>query len=583
MLSGNRKSSWTYWFLKLVAGSTTVLFLSAIALMAIPSFTALASGVTPPNSSALVATSNDTSMGSSDASQVPASSTGPGGGDIYEPPVINQGGDCIDGKIIDTYEVPIGKGWTIDVQGPVNDTVTAGTGGLFHFPSNAWLTQNPSATGYPTGFYNLTLKVPEGWQPFTLTAFSVKLIGSHAAGCAHVRYKLVALANLCVSKQDVGVTPAVGIPDWEITITNSDSGDVLKLKTDGLGKACFYNLSPGPYEILEEDKIGWEPWPGQVNPQIITLISPRNPGSVVDRVFKNKQMHDGTICVEKKDDSGNLLNGWKFTLKRQDGLFRTQTQYTGSNGQGLACFRNLALGLWELAETLPQSPWWQGYAQNPQTLNMTIPGKITLTFVNKHLGCVDGYKINNLDQGLSGWKITAQALTDNGQEIYNAITSTTPPGYFKFYLSLGTWTISETMQTGWTPVTLASFEVTVTKPGVCEHVRFKNATKYACVDVYKKDSFDSTGLPGWEINLAPAYGDGTQTLKGLTDGTGFYRFNGLTPGDYKIWETLQTGWAYVSPPNGVMPSVTLKATGTCKVVVFTNRQTNRPAQTLLDP
>jgi uncharacterized surface anchored protein len=272
------------------------------------------------------------------------------------------------------------------------------------------------------------------------------------------------------------------------------------------------------------------------------------------------------------------LNGWTITLTSL--LHQVAPRITGADAPGIACFYHLALGDWTATETA--KTWWQitATSANPQTVHLNTPGEIqNITFVNKHLGCVDGYKINELDQGLPGWKITAQ----KGTEIYTATTLTTPPGYFQFYLDLGTWTISETMQNGWTPITLASFDVRVTKPGVCEHVRFKNATKYACVDVYKKDAYDGLGLTGWEINLAPAYGDGTATLTGLTDGSGLTRFNGLMPGDYAIWETLQTGWTYVSHPNGIMPSVNLKATGMCKVVVFTNRQTNRPVQTLLDP
>jgi uncharacterized surface anchored protein len=539
-------------------GAITMLFLSAVMLMAIPPF--------PTQAAA---------------------------GDVYQPPVVNQGGDCINGKIIDRYDMPTGAGWTVDIQGPATDSVIAGPGGVFHLPSEAWLTQNSPAIGYPAGTYTLTLTAPEGWQPFTPITFAVTLNGSHDAKCAQVRFKMEALAHLCVTKLDIGVPRPVGIPGWEITITNILTDKSQTLKTDGLGKACFYNLPPGDYEVLEEDKDGWLPWPPyNLNPVNITLVSPAIPGSITNLTFTNKQVHGAVICVEKRDTDDNLLNGWQIILKRPDGLFSNQTHVTGSDGKGVTCFYNLALGKWEVSETvtplhstppLAAAPWWKGDSNNPQTVTLTVPNETQIiTFTNERLGCVDGYKINSLDQGLAGWKITAQ----KGDEILTDITRATPAsylGYFQFYLPLGTWTISEDVQTGWTPVTPASFEVTVTKPGVCEHVRFKNATKYACVDVYKIDSFDGSGLPGWEVNLAAAYGDGTDTLTGVTDGSGWYRFNGLTPGDYQVWETLQTGWTYVSPAYGIVTPVTLEASGTCKVIVFSNRQTNRPLQTLLDP
>lgn len=81
------------------------------------------------------------------------------------------------------------------------------------------------------------------------------------------------------------------------------------------------------------------------------------------------------------------------------------------------------------------------------------------------------------------------------------------------------------------------------------------------------------GLPGWLITVQPAYG-GTP-LTGLTDGTGWVRFNMLTPGEYLIYETLQPGWLPVDPPNGLY-KITLEATGTCPVLTFYNEQSDCP-------
>ncbi|MBN1873690.1 MAG: LysM peptidoglycan-binding domain-containing protein [Anaerolineae bacterium] len=58
---------------------------------------------------------------------------------------------------------------------------------------------------------------------------------------------------------------------------------------------------------------------------------------------------------------------------------------------------------------------------------------------------------------------------------------------------------------------------------------------------------------------------------GVTDGTGYIRFNSLTPGVYDISEKIQSGWIAVSP---VTRRLDLQATGTCEVITFINQQEN---------
>jgi LysM repeat protein len=113
--------------------------------------------------------------------------------------------------------------------------------------------------------------------------------------------------------------------------------------------------------------------------------------------------------------------------------------------------------------------------------------------------------------------------------------------------------------------------VEVREPFVCEHVRFKNKTNFACVDVFKVDYTDGSGLPGWEIKIAPAYGG--DEIAGETDGTGWVRFNGLVPGSYIVSETMQKGWLPVSETSQM---VTLKASGRCAELTFVNVQETAP-------
>jgi uncharacterized surface anchored protein len=198
-------------------------------------------------------------------------------------------------------------------------------------------------------------------------------------------------------------------------------------------------------------------------------------------------------------------------------------------------------------------------------VDLAVPGECEVViFANEPLGCVDGYKINHLHQGLGGWEITAQ--NEATGEAFATVTDET--GYFQFqYLVLGTWSISEEKLEGWDPVTPSEFSVKIEEPFVCVNVRFKNMAKYACVDVVKRDVADGSGLADWEITLQPAYGG--EAVTGQTDGTGSVRFSELTPGAYIVSETAKPGWKPVTPTS---KKVTLQATGTCQVVTFKNRQ-----------
>jgi hypothetical protein len=231
-------------------------------------------------------------------------------------------------------------------------------------------------------------------------------------------------------------------------------------------------------------------------------------------------------------------------------------------------FQNLPLGEWVIQETqLGFDSWWRPVTGAEQTVVLSEPScSCTLvTFVNEPLGCIDGYKINQFEEGLPNWAINAYNA-DTG-ETFSTVTDST--GYFRLQLPRGTWTVSEVVQDGWSAVTPSSLTVEVEEPFVCERVRFKNRTEYACLDVYKWDVYGSAGLPGWEITLQPAYGG--QPITGITDGTGWVRFNMLSPGEYLVSETMQSGWAAVSPTT---QRITLEATGRCSVVNFYNQQIN---------
>ncbi len=475
-----------------------------------------------------------------------------------EPPLPDQGGDCIVGSVIDIYHQFTGIGWKVTATSAqaASFVTTVNAEGLYRFPD---------LTG---GVWTVALDVPVNWQPFTPASFKVTLSGDPNQGCAQVRHKVIRPACLDILKLDAQDTGGIkfGIPGWRMTATNPP--DTLTEVTDAKGEIHFSNMRPGTWTVTEEDKLGWTLFHRQVNPQVIVLPSPRGAGMCGQITFINHQIHTADIRVCKLGvPTDEPLRDWVITVTRDDGTQPPMTKATGRDG--CTVFENLALGAWTVTEQV--KPGWRPVGPITQTVNLTLPGhEEKVIFKNEFIpmGCIDGFKINHLDQGLPNWTITALSQ-DTGQSFS---TQTDPAGHFQIEVPLGKWKVYETMQTGWEPITPPELEVNVTKQlPVCEHVRFKNKTNYACVDVFKKDAFLNSGLPGWEITVQPAYG-GIPRVDS-TDGTGFVRFNGLTPGTYVISETMQNGWTPVTPTS---VQLTLNASGSCPVVNFQNRQTNAP-------
>jgi hypothetical protein len=203
-----------------------------------------------------------------------------------------------------------------------------------------------------------------------------------------------------------------------------------------------------------------------------------------------------------------------------------------------------------------------------QAVQLTQPGaKEKVVFVNYAAVCIEGRKINHLEQGLSGWTITLRSAEGDDERT----TQTGVNGAFAFRnLPAGRWVISEEVPDGWESVTPPELELDLRQPvapGACEQIRFKNRTTYAILDVFKRDALDGVGLPDWPITVTAAYGGQPQT--GKTDGTGHIRFTGLTPGAYIVEEGRMDGWA---PVGLTSVKVVLQATGSSTVVVFRNKQ-----------
>lgn len=482
----------------------------------------------------------------------------------FEPaPTINQGGTCISGYTIDRYHQQRGGGWTIVVTGPdgkkLEPALTARDDGYFFTPKDMVL---------GAGKYLVELVLEQGWKEYTPARLEVTLDGdTNNASCAEVRFKIEALACLNVHKLDETGYPGqkIGIPGWKMTVTADAGSPTTTVETDGVGKAVFPNLVPGKWKITEESKVGWTNASGSPSSKTMDVVSPRNPGDCYDVYFTNKQVHDSCIIVRKVDSTGKALYNWTIDLTRKDGTQPPQSKNTDLNGA--VYFPNLALGEWIVSERVPTG--WRAVGDATRTTNLDTPGTDCdeIVFTNERLGCIDGYKINHLEQGLIGWEISA--INKSTKETKTVKTDNN--GYYRLDgLEMGVWTVSENSDKypGWVAVTPSEFDVEVKDPSACVHTRFKNRAPSACIDVYKVDAYDGAALSAWQIEVKPAYG-GSDKWTQVTDGTGRASFYDLTPGEYIVSEGSMEGWVPVGPTSY---KVNVEATGACSVIKFINRQ-----------
>jgi hypothetical protein len=175
--------------------------------------------------------------------------------------------------------------------------------------------------------------------------------------------------------------------------------------------------------------------------------------------------------------------------------------------------------------------------------------------------------VDDQHNGVAGWKIMAKSA--EGYEAEPVITDA--DGNFVFEnLTLGTWTLWEEVQDGWTPITPSKFKVALTTASVapdCVPVRFKNRAPDLCAEGFKVDE-NGKGLAGWKVTAYPL-SNPDMALETLTDSTGRYRFNGLTLEDWVFEVEHQTGW---KPINTDFVKVPIEAGKQCtQVPIFRNQ------------
>lgn len=198
-------------------------------------------------------------------------------------------------------------------------------------------------------------------------------------------------------------------------------------------------------------------------------------------------------------------------------------------------------------------------------LAVGVAGAASTAQTATDLFCVTGSVIDHAEKPSIDWTITARdaAGASKSADTVNVENDPAGPlGSFRFDdLAAGVWNFSIGSRAGWSPVTAASFDVTLAYGRTeCAVIRFK-MRQDVIVNVLKIDA-DHNPLPDFVIHAKPGTGNYfAQAKDATTDINGTAVFT-LTPGLWVFSESAPAGMAVspISPETGSQ-SFTVEAPG----------------------
>ncbi len=166
----------------------------------------------------------------------------------------------------------------------------------------------------------------------------------------------------------------------------------------------------------------------------------------------------------------------------------------------------------------------------------------------------NGNSVFDSSEALSGWTIR---LTGPEGEI-SALTR--EDGSYRFErLSAGSYTVSETLPSGWKAINpeSGSYVVDLSQGDAADRNFANKLTSYS-ISGMKYNDLDGNGandgepgMEGWKITLVGTTQDNEAVQKEFTTAKdGSYRFESLLPGTYTITEVGQSGWSMTAPQEG---------------------------------
>ncbi|PKL83487.1 MAG: hypothetical protein CVV24_04810, partial [Ignavibacteriae bacterium HGW-Ignavibacteriae-3] len=217
--------------------------------------------------------------------------------------------------------------------------------------------------------------------------------------------------------------------------------------------------------------------------------------------------------------------------------------------------------------------------------NVIIEGVTSPVVVNN--GSICGMKFNDLngngskdngEQGLPGWAINLSMGA-----VQMTATTGSDGSYCFNNLSAGTYTLSETQQSGWQqtyPTNPGTHPVILAAGQNVMNVDFGNkqllgsicGMKYNDLNGDGKKDNGELGLSGWTITLS----SGVVSITATTGTDGTYCFNNLAAGTYTLTETPKTDWQQTTPASPGTHTITLTPGTNIIGIDFGNKEILNP-------
>jgi LysM repeat protein len=472
---------------------------------------------------------------------------------------------CLVAKKTDGNGRPL-AGWVISANGPLEREATTGTDGVARIgdlvPGTYLVSDKPGDA----------IPAPWIWTSITPPQVSTEVEAAWSEkGCAVVAFQNAAEETSCITgyKVDDSHKPLAG---WKIYARPEGADEpVFNATTAADGSFTFPDLPLGTWTVWEDVPEYWTSiTPSQFS---VTLENASvRPRCTVVR-FKNRPPD---LCAEgyKVDENGDGLAGW--TVLAFSATNPAEVLSTVTDEEGHYRFNGLTLGEWVIR--VKRQTGWTPITADSVTVNLAGGECCTQVPIFRNqspVGCIEGFKRDNLGYGLAGWNITLKPKS--GEPSQHAFTDGT--GHYLFEgLPTGKYEVYEELQSGWTPVTPTKYEVELMpRDGqACARIQpfiNKQVPRDICIDGYKRDKVDEVGLPDWQVeakNLATG-----EVLSATTDGIGYFRFSNLQPGEYQVTMGEKDGWREVGPASRVV-AVDWPPKDECMSVEFYNRQEGTP-------
>ncbi|OPX77807.1 MAG: Cna protein B-type domain protein [Methanosaeta sp. PtaB.Bin039] len=447
---------------------------------------------------------------------------------------------CVKGRNIDDCSGNGIAGWEIYLNDSSGNTI---------------YTTSTNATGYyefcnlAPGEYQVCEKPKPGWIALTSACRNVMMGCVNRTGVDFINTKLT-----CVKGRNIDDCSGNGIAGWEIYLNDSSGNTIYTTLTNATGYYEFCNLAPGEYQVCEKPKPGWIALTSACRNVMMGCVNRTG----VD--FINTKL----TCVKGRKIDGSGIAGWEIYLNDSSG----NTIYTTStNATGYYEFCNLAPGYYQVCEKL--KPGWKAVTSACHNVATTCTNRTGVDFVNlpTEMGCIAGYKLDEMAQGLAGWKIYIDSNDNSQLDDGEKSTDTNSDGYWQICgLISDSYLVREVPKAGWSqidpPAPFAAYVATLSGSQNIDDVNFTNKKDVSdYVEGKKWYDADHNGvydegepfLEGWKIYID--LNNNGQFDEGepfdLTGSDGSYTLPlGQTQEVLTIREESQEGYSQTCPASG---------------------------------